>query len=386
MQTRQNSIRVLHTNFHLGWGGQAARVFYLCRTLSRMGVDVTVAAPAGSVLVEKCRDAGIRVLDDVRFSKGFRPIDFLHDVLSIRRLLVSKKTDILHTHGSQDTWSGCVAASLLSRRPAIVRTRHNTFPVQYSFVNRVLHRRLLDWLIIVSDSVLTRYDKFLQAGILKRERISTIHSCIQVDRFDPRKLDRASIRAALEMPLEAAVILVAARLAREKGHIYLLKAFASIASEFPEAILLISGEGNQERVLKEATVELGIAERVRFLGFREDVPALLAAADISVLPSIDCDASSASIKEAMAMERPVIATRIGGAAEIIEDGTDGIIVPPGDVAALSDALRGLLREPSLGQALGRAARAKVVVRFTEERLAQETMNVYNRVLEARKEN
>jgi len=96
-------------------------VFLLCRGLKESGLDVTVAAPRGSVLVRKCAEVGIRTLDDVRFSKGFRPIDFLHDVRSIKRFILANRTDILHTHGSQDTWSGTVAAFRVPKavRPAV---------------------------------------------------------------------------------------------------------------------------------------------------------------------------------------------------------------------------------------------------------------------------
>ena len=99
-------------------------------------------------------------------------------------------------------------------------------------------------------------------------------------------------RAALDLPRDAPVVVVAARLAREKGHKFLLEAMVSLRSEFPDAILVLAGEGNQEDALKAQAEELGIADSVRFIGFCEDVAPVLAAADISVLPSIDCTTSS----------------------------------------------------------------------------------------------
>ncbi|MCD6326649.1 glycosyltransferase family 4 protein [bacterium] len=373
-------MRVLHTNFHLGWGGQAARVFFLCRKLLEMGVDVTVAAPSTSVLVKRCNQAGIPVLDNVRFSKGFRPIDFAHDVRVLRRFISANRIEILHTHGSQDTWSGCTAKALCKRKPSVVRTRHNTFPVHYSIHNRILHRRLIDWLVVVSDSVIERYSRFIESGIISLDRVTTIHSSIQVERYDPKRVDQAAARAQLNIHPDASVISVAARLAREKGHKYLLEALVPLRAEFPNILLLLAGEGDQERALKAYSRELGIESNVRFLGFTGDVPLVQAAADVSVLPSIDCDASSAAIKEAMAMERPVVATRIGGASEILDDGTDGLVVPPGDSEALAEALSHLLNDPELRQAMGAAARKKVVERYTEARLAEQTLAVYERMI------
>jgi len=348
-----------------------------------MGIDVAVAAPKGSVLVKKCRDAGVQTLDDVHFSKGFRPVNFCHDVRSIKSFIVANRINVLHTHGAQDTWSGAVAAARCPKRsrPAVVRTRHNTFPVRYSAVNRFLYRWLIDRLIIVSDSVMERYAKFIESGIIMQNHVSTIHSCIRVEQFDPEGMDREETRVALDIPRDAPVIVVAARLAREKGHKFLLEAVASLRTEFPDVFVLLAGEGNQESSLKALTRELGLSDNVRFLGFREDVPRVLAAADVSVLPSIDCDASSASIKEAMAMQLPVVATRIGGAAEIIDDEADGLIVLPGDASALAGAIRRLLRDPALRSRMGLAGRSKVINRFTERKLATDTLTVYRKMME-----
>ena len=374
------AFRILHTNFHLGWGGQAARVFLLCRSLKRMGLNVTVAAPGGSALIRKCAAEGIECFDDVRFSKGFCPADFVHDVLALRGLIIRRRIELVHTHGSQDTWSGSIAAWLSPRRPFVVRTRHNTFPVANNFLNRLLYARLIDRLVIVSESVKREYEKFISAGIISDDRIVTIHSCIEQERFWPSRANKASAREALGLPKEAPVVAIIARLAEEKGHRFLLQALASLRHEFANIIAVIAGEGNQEAFLKSYAAELGIAQNVRFLGFREDVDRILAAADVAVLPSVACDASSASIKEAMAMQRPVVATHIGGAAEIIENGKDGIIVPPGDPVALADAISRLLRNPSMCEAIGRAGRRKVVATFTEERLARQTLSLYRSLL------
>jgi len=374
---------VLHSNFHLGWGGQAARVFLLCRGLREMGLDVTVAAPKGSVLVQKCAEVGIRTLDDVRFSKGFRPIDFLHDVRSIKRFILASRTNILHTHGSQDTWSGTVAAFRVPKsvRPSVVRTRHNTFPVAYNLLNRFLYRWLIDHLIIVSDSIKEQYARFIENGVILREQVSTVHSCIDVERFEPDKVDKASARASLGLSSESPVVAVAARLAREKGHKFLLEALASLKQKFADVVLLVAGEGNQESVLRSQVKRLGLSNNVRFLGFCDDVSLVFGAADVAVLPSIDCDASSASIKEAMAMRVPVVATRIGGAGEIISEGVSGLIVPPQDASALAAAIERLLRSGSQRARMGSAARSGITRRFTPRNLVNETLAVYRDMME-----
>ncbi|MBN1593629.1 MAG: glycosyltransferase family 4 protein [Candidatus Coatesbacteria bacterium] len=378
-------MRVLHTNFHLGWGGQAARVFALCKGLRDLGVEAIVAAPKGSVLLKKCDAVGLRIFGDVHFSKGLRPLHFVHDVRALKRFMLANGIDILHTHGAQDTWSGTVADALCPKtaRPAVVRTRHNTFPVQFTLHNKLLYRRLIDRLIIVSDSVIQQYSKFIESGIIHPENVTTIHSSIKVERFNPDLIGREEARAAFGIQQDVPVVVVAARLAREKGHKFLIEAMSSLIMEFPGLVLLIAGEGNQEESLKAQTKALNLSDNIRFIGFHEDVPRVLATADVSVLPSIDCDASSATIKESMAMRVPIVATLIGGAAEIIDDGVDGLIVPPADAAALATAIGRLLRDPELRARMGEAGREKVIERFTEERLARDTLEVYRSMMSAR---
>ena len=118
---------------------------------------------------------------------------------------------------------------------------------------------------------------------------------------------------------------------------------------------------------------------MRFLGFREDVPEVTAALDVSVLPSIDCDASSAVLKEALACGVPAIATSIGGAAEILEDGITGLIVPPRDPQRLGRAILTLLDDPARARAMGERGSREVAQRFSPDRLADETIRVYESV-------
>ena len=120
---------------------------------------------------------------------------------------------------------------------------------------------------------------------------------------------------------------------------------------------------------------------MRFLGFRDDVPEITAALNVSVLPSIDCDASSAVLKEALACGVPAVATSIGGAAEILQDGRTGLIVPPRDPSRLASAILSLLDDPERARDMGRRGSLDVAERFSPERLGGETLEVYHHVIE-----
>jgi glycosyltransferase involved in cell wall biosynthesis len=140
------------------------------------------------------------------------------------------------------------------------------------------------------------------------------------------------------------------------------------------------GTGRKEPELRALAASLGVDARVRFLGFRDDVPAITAALTVSVLPSVDCDASSAVLKEALACGVPVVATDIGGASEIVRDGETGFVVPPRAPDRLAAALDTLLGDPARAAAMGRKGALDVAARFSPDRLAEETLAAYRRVL------
>ena len=154
-----------------------------------------------------------------------------------------------------------------------------------------------------------------------------------------------------------------------------------ILKDRPGTRFLVVGTGSRDRDLKDLAASLGLGDAVRFLGFRDDVPEITAALNVSVLPSIDCDASSAVLKEALACGIPAVATSIGGAAEILEDGRTGLIVPPRDPGRLAAAILAILGDPERARDMGRRGSKDVAERFSPERLGDETLEVYRRVLD-----
>jgi glycosyltransferase involved in cell wall biosynthesis len=151
------------------------------------------------------------------------------------------------------------------------------------------------------------------------------------------------------------------------------------AAELPEAVFAFAGDGPLRPELEREAARLGVEDRVRFLGHREDVPDLLAASDVFALPSL-YEGSSLALLEAMAAGRAVVSSSIGGTAELIEDGANGLLVPPGDVGALSSAIRRLLRDDGLRARLGAEGRDRVEASFAERATADAVEGVYSEVL------
>ncbi len=172
------------------------------------------------------------------------------------------------------------------------------------------------------------------------------------------------------------------RLVRDKGQHVLLRAFAAVRAARPGARLLLVGTGTEEESLRRLADGLGIADAVRFLGFRNDVPEITAALDVAVLASIDCDASPAVVKEAMYLEKPVVVTDIGGLREMVQDGVTGRVVPPGDPGALAAAILALLDDPQGARAMAARAREVVRAKYTVTAMVDAYERAYRSLLQA----
>jgi glycosyltransferase involved in cell wall biosynthesis len=378
--SRPAPLRILQTNFHRGWGGQPSRILMMSRVLAERGHKVTLAVPRGSMLAVRGREAGLEVFDAVEFRKPKFLLHAARDVAVLAGHLRDRRYDLIDAHGSQDVWT-CVAARRLSGRTApLVFTRHNTKRVRSHALNGWLYGRQVDHLIAVSQSVLERYEPLFKKGHLTPERVSVVPSAYRPDRFHPG-ISGARVRRELGVGPEVPLIGVVGRLVADKGQDDLLRAAPLILKSKPEARLLLVGIGSRESYLKDLAASLDLDRAVRFLGFRDDVPEITAALNVSVLPSIDCDASSAVLKEALACGVPAVATSIGGAAEILEDGRTGLIVPPRNPERLALAILSLLDDPERARDMGRRGSRDVAERFSPERLGGETLEVYNRVVE-----
>lgn len=376
-------MRVLETNFHRGWGGQPARILMMSRGLAALGIEIVIAAPEGSLLAERARAAGLLTFEEAAFRKTKHLAAAARDAVVLARHLRAGRYDLIDAHGSQDLWTTVLARRLSGARPPLVFTRHNTKRVRSHFMNRLLYRHQVDHLIAASRTVLDRYAVLLAGGSLEPERVSVVHSAYRTDLFRPG-LDGRRVRAELGVADGAPLVGVVGRLVRDKGQDVFLEAASQVLARRPDTRFVLVGTGTLEAALRARAAALGIAPAVAFLGFRDDVPEITAALTISALPSVDCDASSAVLKEALACGVPVVATDVGGAFEIVRDGVTGLLVPPRDPRRLADALLALIEDPERSRAMGRAGIDDVGRRFTPERLAAETLRVYERVLEARR--
>lgn len=239
---------------------------------------------------------------------------------------------------------------------------------------RLLYRvgaRIVDGLVAVSEDVGASVREQLRPPA---DKLVVIPNGVDVHRFQSHG-DRRTTRESLNLPDAARVLIVLAKLHAQKGHRHLLDSLDSLLPRVPDLHVLIVGDGPDRRALEERVATMGATSRIHLLGSRSDVPQLLAASDIFVLPSL-WEGLPMALLEAMATGLAVVATDVSGSREVVIDGESGLLVPPGDARALEAAILRLLGDRTMAKGMGEAARERVTKSFSGRTLAERHVAMY----------
>jgi glycosyltransferase involved in cell wall biosynthesis len=228
---------------------------------------------------------------------------------------------------------------------------------------------LVHRILCVSEA--TRRD-LLQECPPAADRARTVYNGIDANVFDPHA-NRENVRKEYAC-INGPVLLTVARLTEPKGHRYLLETLPSLMKEWPTLTCLFVGDGECRASLQALAQRLGIGQACRFVGAKDNLADFYATADVVVLPSLS-EGFPFAVLEALAMSRPMVATRVNGVPEIIEDGVTGLLVPSRDTQALEVAIRRILRDPAWAAQMGQAGRTLVTARFTVDQMLKETIAV-----------
>jgi glycosyltransferase involved in cell wall biosynthesis len=264
------------------------------------------------------------------------------------RFLRSRPVDLLHLH-----YGGRSVRALARRATAAPLVMHLHGYVNNEADHRPVRLRLgdVDSVIATSQAV---------AAVVESANVTVVYPGVEV-RMQGGPRDAWTVGAA-------------GRLVHIKGYDCLLQAFSALHARCPEARLEIAGDGPERVVLEQQACTLGIATAVRFLGWRDDLDSLMSRWSVFVQPSRE-EALGIAVLQAMAAAVPVVVSDVGGLPEIVEPGRTGVLVPPGNTAALASALVGLLRDSEMRQRLGRAGRQQAL-EFSEERFATGVARIY----------
>jgi glycosyltransferase involved in cell wall biosynthesis len=378
------TVRVLHVINGLGAGGAERSLSELLPLLRDAGVDSAVA----------CLWRRPEGVHDSVAAGGF-PVHVVgsQKALAVRRLrglINGWRPDVVHTTIFESDVLGRVAAA---GTPATVLTSlvNTTYdgvrvadaglnPAKLFAVKTIdawTARHLTDHYHAITGAV---RDSAVQHLGVPAERVSVIERGRDLGRLgDPSPSRRRRIRAALGLPDDAQVVLNVGRQEPQKAHRTLLEAAAKLIPSRPRLTLLQAGRaGKSTPELERAVDELGLADHVHFLGHREDVGDLHAAADVFAFPSV-YEGLGGSVLEAMAMRTPIVVSDAPALVEVVERGRGGLVVPVGDSSALATSIAQLLDEPETARALSEQAHEIFLDRFTIERSAERMVQLYRRI-------
>ncbi len=368
-------LNILYIQTNGDFGGTETMNYRAWGALTARGhqVDIVILDDdANAPLAQVYAAAGANV---VSLDGRHRTIRALY--LEIRQLLQRRPYDIVHLFG--------LRVNLLSRHLARRHTRAAIVSGQRSGAGG----RLQAWLEWLLQGPVDLYlansragERWLhEAAALPRDRTMTIHSGLDPTPF--LQVSGAELRAAMGVPEDRPVLLHIAHLRPIKDHPTLLRACARLCEEGVDFTLWLVGYGPEETRLRALAAELGLEACCHFLGRREDIPALLAAADIAVLSSQQ-EGMPGALMEAMAAGRPIVATNVGGLPELVLPDETGLLVPPGDPAAFAAALTRLLADASLRQTLGNNGRSRLLSHFQLDAKIDELEAAYHRLVQIRR--
>ena len=374
-------MRVAHIIKVTRISGAERHLLVLLTGLRERGVDARLI-----ILVERDKP-----MDDMMAEAREREIPVCRIVIrrdydlpllwKLRGALQEIQPDIVHTHLVHADMFGYFAAKL-SGVQRIVSSRHNDDQFRYRPRWRRINRRMwrsFDAGIAISEAI-KRFTIEVEAA--PADKISVVHYGIDFAWLSDDDIEaaRQHLRAALGVDADALLLGIVCRLVEQKGIPYALEALRRLRAEYPQAHLVIAGDGEKAAELRRLAAALGVADRVHWLGWRSDAADLMAAFDVLLVPSL-WEGFGLVLLEAMSRRVPVIASRVSAIPEVIVNGESGILIPPRDVDALTQAIARLLTDRALRKYMGLLGAARLEEHFSVERMITSTLAVYERLLD-----
>jgi len=372
-------MRVLQLIDDASLGGGQMHVLLLAKYLQYGNIEVAIATEPNGWLVDTSQKLDIAI-HPIAISNKLTWQSFRN----IRQLLDSQKFDIIHTHGGTAGFWGRLVAASLKKRPVIVHTYHGLHYLNISQVaakaiaqkfKRAIFQKIDRFLLNYTDQIIcvcsSDYEKAIAAKVATPSKTSVVYNGIEIDQFS-KPLDRANARKIFDIAPTEFVFGNVGRLHEQKGHKYLLEAFAKVSDR---ARLLIIGDGDLREELVALAEKLQISDRVLFLGTRTDITEFLSAIDVFVLPSL-WEGQPIALLEALAIGKPCIASSVDGIPEIIKNGVNGYLVNPTDINELTRIMNLAIANPELLQKSAASRISSIDPKFSAQNMAAEIANIY----------
>jgi glycosyltransferase involved in cell wall biosynthesis len=300
----------------------------------------------------------------------------------LRRLLERERFDIVHTHGSKAGFLGRIAARCVRPAPVALYTPHAislSFSRKY-WVPEKLAGLATDALLAVSPSEASKLERF---HLVPAAKLHCVTAGIDIANIQAAgSVDQGALRRELEVPAESTIVGTVGRIAFQKDPSTFLRALPLVRERGDKAYFVWIGDGEQRTELEKEAKRLGMDGHIRFLGYRADVPRLMAGFDIFALTS-RYESFGYVTCEAMGLGKPVVASRVDGTIELVENGVTGFLFEPGDAGGLADQVSRLIQSSHLRRQMGEAGLKRVERNFRLERMIADTETLYRKLLAAR---
>ena len=363
----QRTWRIVHSEASLGWGGQEHRILAELTGFQKRGSKVWLLAPHDAHVRARAEAAGISTAP-LHDAKWRYPFEVLRLACWLRRI----RPDVLNTHSSRDGWLVGMAGRL-ARVPFIVRTRHFDVPVPNPALSRHVYATLADHLITTSPKVTADFRTLFR---LPEDRVTTIPTGVDVAKFSPK-----GSTAEFEFPVGATgpLVGIVGVIRYAKGHAVLFEAMKQLGEQGLPVRCVVVGDSTNRAGLERRVVELGLSNRVLFVGLRDDVPAILRALDVLAIPSLHEAIPQVGL-QALACEVPVIGSDVGGIPQIIRPNETGRLFSSGNAAALATAIRETFAQAAETRRMALAGRRLVVENHSLEGMLDTIEGIYRQRL------
>ena len=373
-------IKLLFAIDNLEFGG-GERVFaQIINGLSPENYELCLVSNPGRELYQSLINKEVCCIP-LDFSKRANPAL----IFKLTKIIKDKKIDIVHGQGARAEFYARIAARLAGGTKYVSTIAMPVEGYDVGLLRKSIYFVLdratemyVDRFIVVSDIL---RNTLITKHHIPPEKLTKIYNGIEIDHYDPKSTasHRIKIRDVLGVNKDDILLGALGRMVWQKGFEFLIKCIQDVVKAHGETKVIIVGEGLLKKDLENLCRQLKVENKTIFAGFRSDIKEILSAVDIVVIPSL-LEGFPMLTLEAMAMAKPIVATRIDGITEQITDGVEGILVPPREPIALAVAINKIIQDKELGRFLGLAARKKVEKEFTVEKMINETENVYHSLL------
>lgn len=364
----------------LNIGGTETQAVELARRLDPARYDVTLAClRIKGPLLERLNGSHVKLME-FHPKGGMNSPGGIYQLLRMAVFLRKGRFDVVHAH---DLWANLLAvpAAWLARAPIIISSQRDLSHLEFYKTSRKRWLRKVQRMsnLVVANAGSVRDALVAEEGFSPK-KIRVIYNGVDWERFSRAPRERERLFPGMN---EGRIVLLVGNMHTDvKGHPLLLDAAAEVIREFPKTRFVFAGDGALRKELEDKVDRLGLGQNVLFLGRRNDIPEILACCDIGVLPS-KAEGLPNAVLEYLAAGLPTVASAVGGNAEIIRDGENGLLFPAENAGALAEKLLRLLRDPEFARRLGQAGQEHVRQNFSFDRMIEQVDRMYTELLGAR---